>query len=73
MSTPAKAGGYIDRDLLDRAIRANQEMTQIILQVSQGNLPPAMSLPLMRFAALLAGQLGHLRDMQTIRRENGNA
>lgn len=73
MSTPAKAGGYLDRDHLDRAIRANVEMTQLILQVSQGNLPPVMATPMMRFAALLAGQLGHLRDMEKIRRETPNA
>lgn len=68
MSTARRvAGGYIDRDNLDRALRANVDMTQLILAISAANIPPGLAVPLMRFAALLAEQSAYLHQMQAIR------
>ena len=67
MSTPAKIGGYNHRFHLDKVMRANQDMTGIILTLTGERIPPGLAIPLMRLAALLAEQSVELSYMQSIR------
>jgi hypothetical protein len=73
MASPRRAGGYIDRELLEQAILQNALMSALMLQVSEERLPANVLPQLLRCATLLAEQGRALRQMQTIRRENGNA
>lgn len=73
MKSRRLAGGYIDRDHLDKAIRANCEMTALMLAISTANIPPVLAVSLMKFAALLNEQSGHLHQMQSIRGEAAQA
>jgi hypothetical protein len=69
MTTPRRVGGYADTDLLDRALRLNEDLADQLGDIADSLAQqPRLAARAVRMAGLLARQHGHLVEMRTIRR-----
>jgi len=69
MATARRAGGYVDVELLERAITANDTARGLVSGMAETAAAADRRLvgPLVRLACVLAGQLKDLTEMRHIR------
>jgi hypothetical protein len=74
MTTPRRVGGYADTDLLDRALRLNEDLADQLGEIADSLAQqPRLAARAVRMAGLLARQHGHLVEMRSIRRSANKA
>jgi len=72
VATPRKVGGYVDRQELNRAMRANKAARRVVSRILNERPGPArLSLLLAELAQHLAIELEALMEMERIRGKAG--
>lgn len=72
MATPRAVGGYIDCELLERAIGANGQARALVSAMAEVVAQDRrLVAPMVRLACVLATQLDALTEMRDLRRRRG--